>query len=153
MTKNGVVLVCVTPQQSGKHLIACGRQFADERGCTLRILTVLPQKQGFAPDLSVLESLNDAARESGAEMTVCFSDAPADKVCEIIRETNVEMLLAGFPGKRSTCFLQSLHEKAPGVRLWLVDSDGAAYTIGHSVQREQPTDGTFQVVLQGKPIA
>ena len=117
MSKNGVVLVCVTPQQSGKHLISCGRRLADERGCTLRILSVLPQRQSFAPDLSVLESLNDAARESGAEMTVCFSDSPADKVREILRETDAQMLIAGFPGKHSTHFLQSLHEKAPDVPL------------------------------------
>lgn len=150
MMKNGVVLVCVTPQQSGRHLIACGRRFADEYGCTLRILSVLPQRQCFAPDLSVLESLNEAAHESGAEMTVCFSDSPAEKVREILRETNVEMLIAGFPGKHSTHFLQSLHEKAPEIPLWLVDSDGAAYTIGHAVQQSVQTDGTFQVVLQGK---
>ena len=151
MSKNGVVLVCVTPQQSGKHLISCGRRLADERGCTLRILSVLPQRQSFAPDLSVLESLNDAARESGAEMTVCFSDSPADKVREILRETDAQMLIAGFPGKHSTHFLQSLHEKAPDVPLWLVDSDGAAYTFSRAVQRDMQTGSTFQVVLQSKP--
>ena len=150
MEKNSVVLVCVTPQQSGRHLIACGRRFADDRGCTLRILSVLPQRQSFSPDLSVLESLNDAARESGAEMTVCFSDSPADKVVEIIREANAQLLIAGFPGKHSTHFLQSLHEKVPDVPLWLVDSDGAAYTIGHAVREDVQTDGTFQIVLQGK---
>lgn len=153
MSENGVVLVCVTPQQSGKHLISCGRRMADERGCTLRILSVLPQKQSFAPDLSVLEFLNDAARESGAEMTVCFSDSPADKVCEIVRETDVNMLLAGFPGKHSTHFLQSLHEKLPDVRLWLVDADGSAYSISSAVQPHTQTNGTYCVVLRGKPNA
>ena len=151
MADNGVVLVCVTPQQSGKHLISCGRRFADERGCTLCILSVLPQKQSSAPDLSVLESLNDAARESGAEMTVCFSDSPADKVCEILRETDVNMVLAGFPGKHSTHFLQALHEKMPQLPLWLADADGAAYTIGHAVQPQPQAEGTYQVVLRSKP--
>ena len=151
MTKNGVVLVCVTPQQSGRHLIACGRRFADERGCTLRIMSVLPQRQSFAPDLSVLEALNDAARESGAEMTVCFSDSPADKVREIVRETDAQMLIAGFSGKHSTHFLQSLHKQAPDVPIWLVDSDGSAYTIGRSFRKDAQTEGTFQIVLQAKP--
>ena len=151
MQKNGVVLVCVTPQQSGRHLSACGHRLAQERGCALRILSVLPLRQGFSPDLSVLEMLNGAAHESGAEMTVCFSDSPADKVFEIVRESDVEMLLAGFPGKHSTHFLQSLHEKMPALQLWLVDADGTAYTFGHAAQTQPQQDGTFRVVLQGKP--
>ena len=152
MQKNRVVLVCVTPQQSGRHLIACGQRLAQERGCALRILSVLPLRQGFSPDLSVLEMLNGAAHESGAEMTVCFSDSPADKVCEIVRESDVEMLLAGFPGKHSTHFLQALHEKAPALQLWLVDGDGTAYTFGRAVHPHAASDGTIQVVLQSKPL-
>lgn len=151
MTDNGVIIVCVTPQQSGKRLIACGRRLADERGCTLRIVSVLPQKQSFAPDLSVLESLNEAARESGAEMTVCFSDSPADKVREIVRETDVTMLLAGFPGKNSSHFLQSLHEKQPDLPLWLIDGDGTAYTISRTVTPEVYAHSLYRVVLQSKP--
>lgn len=150
MTKNGVVLVCVTPQQSGRRLIEYGRRLADERGCTLRILSVLPQKQSFAPDLSVLESLNESAHEFGAEMTVCFSDSPADKVREIVRETGAQMLLAGFPGRHSSNFLQALHAKQPDLPLWLIDAGGTAYTIAPAFANEQ-TAGTFQVVLQGKP--
>ena len=151
MQNNSIVLVCVTPQQSGKHLITYGQRLAQERGCVLRILSVLPLRQGFSPDLSVLEMLNDAARESGAEMTVCFSDSPADKVCEIVRDGSVEMLLAGFPGKHSSHFLQSLHEKMPILPLWLVDADGTAYTFSHVSAPQAQSDGTFRVVLQGKP--
>ena len=131
MQKNGVILVCVTPQKSSKYLVEYGRRMADEYGCTLRILSVLPQKQCFAPDLSVLEALNDAARESGAEMTVCFSDSPADKVREIVQQTEPQMMLAGFPGKHSSQFLQALYEKLPAVPLWLVDCDGTAYSAVH----------------------
>lgn len=149
MHKNSVVLVCVTPQQSSKHLIDCGLRLAQERGSSLRILSVLPQRQAFAPDLSVLEMLNSAAHEAGAEMTVCFSDSPAEKVCEIVRESDIEMLLAGFPGKHSTHFLQSLHEKLPALQLWLVDSDGTAYTFGPAAQTLP--GGAIRVVLQGKP--
>ncbi len=153
MSENGVIIVCVTPQQSGKHLIACGRRLADAHGCALRIVSVLPQKQSFAPDLSVLESLNEAARESGAEMTVCFSDSPADKVCEIVRGTDLKMLLAGFPGKNSTNFLQSLHEKQADLPLWLIDGDGTGYTIGNAARRDVSLGGTYCVVLQSKPVA
>ncbi len=60
------------------------------------------------------------------------------------------MLVAGFPGKHSTHFLQSLHEKLPDAQLWLADSDGSAYTIGRHVLPYAQDDGTFRVVLQGK---
>ena len=143
--------MCVTPQQSGRHLIDCGQRLAQERGCALRILSVLPQRQGFAPDLSVLETLNEASHEAGAEMTVCFSDSPADKACEIIRESDVEMVLAGFPGKHSTHFLQSLHEKMPTLQFWLVDGDGTAYTFGRAAQPHIQYGNSIRVVLQGKP--
>lgn len=153
MSENGVILVCVTPQQSGAHLISCGRRLADEYACTLRIVSVLPQKQSFSPDLSVLESLNEAARSSGAEMTVCFSDSPADKVCEIVRESDVRMLLAGFPGKNSAHFLQTLHETLPDLPLWFIDSDGTAYSIGHAALGDTNEDGTYRVLLHSKPLA
>ena len=149
MSKNGVVLVCVTPQHSCRHLIECGQRFAQQQNAALHILSVLPQRQSFAPDWSVLESLNEYAGEFGAEMTVTFSDCPSDSVLKTVSETGVCTLLTGFPGKNSTHFVFDLHGKIPQIPLWMVDSDGTAYTIGHAAQSELQiiTDGTFRIPL------
>ena len=152
MSKNGVILVCVTPQRSCRKLIECGKRFAEQQQCTLRILSVLPQGQSFAPDLSALEALNACAGEFGAEMTVLFSDSPAERVFQAVRETPSCTVVTGFPGKNSTQFVLQLHEKLPQTPLWMVDQDGTAYTVGRAPKQESRviSDGTYQIVLQPK---
>lgn len=147
---NQCILVCVTPQHSCRHLIACGQRLAEEQGVDLRIISVLPLRQSVAPDLTALESLNDYAREFGADMTVTFSDNAAASVCAMAQSCGACALLTGFPGKNSTHFLLDLHEQNPQIPLWMADSDGTAYMIGHTSHSEIQivADGTFRIPLR-----
>ena len=149
MAKKRCILVCVTPQKSCRHLIECGLRHAEEQGAELRIVSVLPMRQSLAPDLAALESLNEYAREFGADMTVTFSDDPAGSVCKMARSCGACALLTGFSGKNSSHFLQDLHSRSPHIPLWMADSDGTAYMIGHAPSTDIRifADGTFRIPL------
>lgn len=129
MPDNTVVLVCVTAQQSSRRLIECGMRLAEQKNAELRIFSVLPQKQSFAPDLDALVRLQEIADNANAQMKVCFSDAPVDCVLRELRKGNICMLVTGFPGKRSTQFITQIHESAPLTPICMVDNDGTAYSL------------------------
>ena len=150
MANKHMILVCVTPQHTCRHLIRCGLRLAEEQDAEMRIVSVLPLRQSVAPDLAALDSLNDLARESGAEMTVAFSDDPSGSVSRMALECGASALLTGFPGKDSTHFVLSLHERIPHIPLWMADSDGTAYMIGHAPKTEILTvaDATFRIPLR-----
>lgn len=129
MSENGIVLVCVTAQQSSRLLIECGKKLAEEKNAELRIFSVLPQRQSFAPDLDVLVRLQEIADDASAQMKVCFSDSPVDCVSQELHRNDVRMLVTGFPGKNSTKFITQIHAQSPLTPLCMVDSDGTAYSI------------------------
>lgn len=129
MPDNTVVLVCVTAQQSSRRLIERGVQIAAQENAELRIFSILPQRQSFAPDLDALVRLQEIADSANAQMKVCFSDAPVDCVLQELRKGNVCMLVTGFPGKNSTKFITQIHKSAPLTPICMVDIDGTAYSL------------------------
>ena len=129
MSENGIVLVCVTAQQSSRLLIECGKKLAEEKNAELRIFSVLPQRQSFSPDLDALVRLQEIADDAHAQMKVCFSDSPVDCVSQELLTKNVRMLVTGFPGKNSTKFITQLHANSPLTPMCMVDNDGTAYSI------------------------
>jgi len=134
MQKNGVVLVCVTPQISCKKLIDAGAAIAAEKDAHVRIISVFPQRQCFNPDLNALEALNRAACEINAEMTVCFSDSPVDRVAEYAAEHRTVTVVAGFPKDGGCRFITELYALMPGMPLSMVDDDGTSYAVVPSMK-------------------
>jgi len=133
MQKNGVVLVCVTPQVSCKKLIDAGAAIAAENNALVRIISVFPKRQCLCPDLDALETLNRAACDINAEMTVCFSDSPVERVSEYSREHRTVMIVSGFPKGDDNSFIMDLYALTPGMPLSMVDDDGTAYAVTPSV--------------------
>lgn len=132
MSAKHTVVVCVTAQESCGRLVEFGRKLAKQEHAALRIVSVLPRRQSVSPDLPALERLNAAATASGAQMRVCFSDNPVEKIREIALEESARMLILGFPGKDSSGFVHDLHAALPRMPLCMVDLDGTAYSISSS---------------------
>jgi K+-sensing histidine kinase KdpD len=139
MAKKDVLLVCVTAQESCGRLVEYGSRLARQENAVLRIVSILPRRQGLQPDLNALERLNAAAIASGAQMRVCFSDDPAEKIREIASEFPVRMLITGFPGKNSSGFIRRLHAVLPRIPLCMVDTDGAAYSVAPHSDAGEPS--------------
>ncbi len=135
MAQEGILLVCVTAQESCSRLVEYGAALAKSENAALRIVSVLPRRQSMQPDLLALERLNAAAIESGAQMRVYFSDEPIERIREIAVAKDVRMLIVGFPGKNSSGFVHALHEAMPRMPLCMVDTDGTAYSIAPRSQQ------------------
>ena len=136
MKNKDVVLVCVTPQLSCKTLICVGKALADEMNASVRILCAFPKYQCSNPNIGVLEELSAMAGEISAEMTVCFSNSPAESAAKYATAFAAVSVVTGMPGERSSNFITEFHTLLPNTPLSMVDSDGTAYSIT-TPEREQ----------------
>lgn len=129
MSRSNNVLVFVTPQLECKKLIEAGKTIAGETGAQLEILCIFPQNSCFRPDTGALEKLYEFAKEYDAQMTVYFSDDTVFTAVGHSIKHKPSVVVTGFPGEKSSRFVESYHSFLPGIPVSMVDNDGKIYRI------------------------
>ncbi len=122
MNNRKTVLVCVTPQESSKLLVAAGKALAEKNSADLEVISVLPMEYNDErTDPQALERIYGFAKSVGGEMAVYFSDEPTLTVAAHIAKTKPELLVAGFPGEDSNGFVSMIHLLVPELPISMVD--------------------------------
>ncbi|MBQ8080797.1 MAG: universal stress protein [Clostridia bacterium] len=98
MSQTGMILVCVTGQNSCDRLIRRGRELALSTGMPLRVLHVRTTDRTLMGNPDISEALNylyGLAREAEAEMEIISSPEVEDTICSYAREHGAQMLVMG----------------------------------------------------------
>ncbi|MCM1543746.1 MAG: hypothetical protein NC110_00445 [Ruminococcus sp.] len=124
MNSRKTVLVCVTPQESSKLLVAAGKVLAEKNDAKLEVISVLPMEfNEERTDPQILDRLYGYAKAEGGEMAVYFSDEPTYTIAAHISKTKPELLVVGFPGEDSNGFVTMIHLLIPELPISMVDGD------------------------------
>ncbi|MCM1365562.1 MAG: hypothetical protein NC122_04620 [Faecalibacterium sp.] len=124
MNNRKTVLVCVTPQESSKLLVAAGKVLAEKNAAQLEVISVLPMEfNEERTDPQILDRLYGYAKSEGGEMAVYFSDEPTYTIAAHIAKTKPELLVVGFPGEDSNGFVTMIHLLIPELPISMVDGD------------------------------
>lgn len=129
MSKGNSVLVFVTPQPASQKLIEAGKTIAEETGAQLEIMSIFPQNSCFGLDTQSLETLNGLAKEFDAQMTVYFSDDTVLTAVGHVAKHKPCAVVTGFPGEKSSRFIEGFHSFLPRLEISMVDDDGKIYRI------------------------
>lgn len=116
-------VVCITDQFHCEKLIRAGRLIADLSKTALAVVNV------SSPDLSkndarALEYLFRISKESGAQMTVLYSDRPLQELERFIRGQKAQNVVTGEAAQKSS-MLPGLWKKCAGVQFFTVKKDGS----------------------------
>ncbi len=126
----GSVIVCVTPQLSCSRLIKAGELIAMENNAPLKVLSVFPEGSGAdAETAGILEKLHEAASLAGAEMSVYFNDSPDILTAVVAAKENAALLVVGFPGEKSSGYINRVHSLLPKLPVIMVDGELNEYGI------------------------
>lgn len=130
MKKTKTVLVCVTPQESSKHLVKAGKAIAENLDAKLEVISVLPFEQGeYKIEPDILEKMYQWAKSNKGEMAIYFSDDPILTVSAHMAKRKPMTLVVGFPGENSNNFIAGIHLLVPDVPISMASSDGKFYNI------------------------
>lgn len=130
MNERNNVLVCVTPQESSKNLIAAGKALAEKSDAQLQVITVLPLNGETQKDWpQMLDSLFQSVQNAKGEMAVYFSDDPDLTIAAHMAKTKPLLLVVGFPGENSNNFISLIHLLVPETPISMVDKDRRIYNM------------------------
>ena len=114
------VLACVTSQYNCDRIIRIAKEIADSSDCELRVMSVLSDE---------IEYLYLIAKESGADMTVMFSDDAPKVTAEFVGDNNVERIVTGMHDGKDNSFLVKFNELSPTTPITMVSKDNMAYSM------------------------
>ena len=122
---NNTLLVWITNPAAAGRIVSCAKEFALKTGLELKVVSVQREtRDNWEDTLRDLEQLENAARQSQAELTVVYSDDRLDAAEKLIRSEKPVVMFAGVPDKgHVNYFAQKLTEEFPYVKLYCVDSD------------------------------
>lgn len=121
-TRTGPVLACITPQESCRHIIEAAAQLAANLGTDLQVVTIQPKKQDAKRRAQDMKTLCALASRTGFEISVRYSDHPANSVAAAARECGAVHIFTGMPAG-STDFVGKLSVLLEHVPISLVSSD------------------------------
>lgn len=127
--KSSSVLACVTGQYDCDRIIKSAKRIADDTDCDLRVLTILKPTTDYTDISDEIEYLYLVAKESGADMTVIFSDNPPKAAAEFAKENNIQRLVSGMHDGGSESFLVKFNELCPLMPITMVAKDNMIYTM------------------------
>lgn len=99
------VLACVTSQYNCDRIIRIAKEIADSSDCELRVMSVLKPMSDYSAVSDEIDYLYLIAKESGADMTVMFSDDAPKVTAEFVRDNNVERIEQVCTTEKTTAFL------------------------------------------------
>lgn len=126
--KNRCVLVCVTAQQSSKHLVEVGKKLADKYSAILEVVSVLPQETDERVDIKTIEEIHHLTKDYGGEMMLYFNDEPVLTLTAHIGKKKPMTVVTGYPGENSNSFIETLHLLCPDQEVSMVNGE-QIYTV------------------------
>lgn len=108
MTENQYVTVCAADAAYLHALSKVGREIADQRGYMLRVMLFAKAQYQCEENARLLEYVFECAKKMDAEMNVCYTDRPMEKLlrdrsaCLVMnkKEGLTEQLLQRMPEKK-----------------------------------------------------
>lgn len=131
--KNRCVLVCVTAQQSSKHLVEVGKNLAEKYNSVLEVVSVLPQNPDTDREIKTIEEIHHLTKEYGGEMMLYFNDEPVLTLIAHIGKRKPITVVTGYPGENSNSFVESLRLFCPDQEISMINND-QIYTVCPSAQ-------------------
>lgn len=123
------VLACVTSQYNCDRIIRIAKEIADSSDCELRVMSVLKPMSDYSSVSDEIEYLYLIAKESGADMTVMFSDDAPKVTAEFVRDNNVERIVTGMHDGKDNSFLVKFNELSPTTPITMVSKDNMVYSM------------------------
>ena len=121
------VLACVTSQYNCDRIIRIAKEIADSSDCELRVMSVLKPMSDYSAVSDEIDYLYLIAKESGADMTVMFSDDAPKVTAEFVRDNNVERIVTGMHDGKDNSFLVKFNELSPATPITMVSKDNMVY--------------------------
>lgn len=128
-TNKSAVLACVTGQFECDRIIRIAKEIADSSECELRVMSVLKPTTNYSAVSDQIEYLYLTAKESGADMTVLFSDNAPKVTAEFVKENNVERIVTGMHDGKDNSFLVKFNELSPTTPITMVAKDNMVYSM------------------------
>ena len=123
------VLACVTSQYNRDRIIRIAKEIADSSDCELRVMSVLKPMSDYSAVSDEIDYLYLIAKESGADMTVMFSDDAPKVTAEFVRDNNVERIVTGMHDGKDNSFLVKFNELSPATPITMVSKDNMVYSM------------------------
>ena len=115
-------------KQSGE-LQKKAKEIADSSDCELRVMSVLKPMSDYSSVSDEIEYLYLIAKESGADMTVMFSDDAPKVTAEFVGDNNVERIVTGMHDGKDNSFLVKFNELSPTTPITMVSKDNMVYSM------------------------
>lgn len=123
------VLACVTSQFDCDRIIRIAKEIADSSDCELRVMSVLKPTTNYSSVSDEIEYLYLTSKESGADMTVLFSDNAPKVTAEFVKNNNVERIVTGMHDGKDNSFLVKFNELSPTTPITMVSKDNMVYSM------------------------
>lgn len=109
MEQTGLVLCCITAQNSCAAILEKGKEMAMRLGCDVKAVSVQPIKQDAERRSSDMKILDALSKQSGIEISIIYSDNPLLALAEYA-EKNLPIHI--FTGKQAdkSSFVMKLAE-------------------------------------------
>lgn len=137
MKRKKTVLVCITGQKEAERLLRQGKLEALEAGASLHVLCVSPvpspqtetDRKIFEDRCQELETLRQAAKQAGAEMTIYFYDEPALVAAGFAQQIGASRIITGVSEAPAHEFVKLLHQLLPKIPISMVSNEGTVYHL------------------------
>ena len=114
-TKKESIVVCITPRIGCRGLIEAALDIATREERPLSVVTVLPRVQTAPERARALIALDSLSKTVGVDMTIYYSDRPADVVAAHVWGGGAAQVVTGLPGNGSRGFAERLAMLLSGV--------------------------------------
>lgn len=129
METDRCILVCVTGQSSCERLIRAGARIAEEKNCSLLVLSIFPTSGCFTPEIETIGELDRCAKEHNAEMLLFYNDLPFAVAAAVAKKHKAVNIVTGFCEDGASGFVTALHTVLPATEITMVDKEEKFYKI------------------------
>lgn len=126
--KKPSVLVCVTGQYDCDRLIREGYNTAVQNNWELHVLMVQKPVKDYAFLGAEAEYLYRVTKEHGSDMTLMFSDSPAETAADYAKSIHAKQLVTGMPDGSPNSFVDTISTLAPHLPIKVVSKENMVYT-------------------------
>ena len=124
-------LICVTDQMRCDRIIRAGRLLANLMTTPLSVISIASTQ--IPQDPNSIEHLFNVSKQSGADMSVIYSDDPAKAIIKYIKENKISNVLTGQPVDDDS-MLYRIWGKFTHINFFTVDEEGALIEIARQTK-------------------